>query len=288
MKALRTRVTLVLALMSGLPFYVNAQIDIYVTQKATIEDYFAQTDDVLDTFVPVLRSLKTKFTLLNVPFARSLSLMGDDRPACTMYAAMNDQRLDKYLFSLPVTILLNVRLYQNNEIPAVSSQLVNGKGKVTSLKALFDANPKESLLFYRSATYGDQLDKELAKIRDHQQYQQVVTESSTSIPELLAGNVANFAILHPSQVYDFSTGKAILKYPFREYQIAGIPNFAMSHFMCNKTPAAQAFIHEINDVLKQFYQDASFLTLLLKQIPEKDLPEATQVIQQWINGDTRE
>jgi len=174
---------------------------------------------------------------------RSLMFMkGSDKSICVVNKIRTKERLDKYIFSLPINLFLGYRLYQHN-----SSASLPGHTSFDSklnLDELFKNSPDARVLISDQISYGDVLDNQLTSLPQKNKILRSSREHNTGIIKMFEQGYAEFSILYPQQVYKHKPGLKA-----RSYTIASSPPFVLGHLMCTKTPATVDFIEQVNSNL---------------------------------------
>jgi uncharacterized protein (TIGR02285 family) len=191
---------------------------------------------------------------------RSLLFMErDDKNVCVVNKIKTKERLDKYIFSLPINLFLGYRLYQHNTYTSLSGYA--SFDKKLSLDELFKQLPDARVLISDQISYGDALDTQLTSLPHKNKILRSSREHDTGIIKMFEQGYAEFSILYPQQVYKYKPG---LK--GRSYAIASSPPFILGHLMCTKTKTTRAFIKQINNNLTSDTNYEQLLDIHLKFI----------------------
>jgi len=174
---------------------------------------------------------------------RSLMFMEKgDKNRCVVNKIRTKERLDKYIFSLPINLFLGYRLYQHNtNTPLPGYTSFDSK---LHLDELFKKSPDARVLISDQISYGDVLDNQLTSLPQKNKILRSSREHNTGIIKMFEQGYAEFSILYPQQVYKHKPGLKA-----RSYTIASSPPFVLGHLMCTKTPATVDFIEQVNSNL---------------------------------------
>ena len=191
---------------------------------------------------------------------RSLMFMEiGDKNICVVNKIKTKERLDKYIFSLPINLFLGLRLFQHNAYTSLPGY--TSFDSTVHLDELFKQKPNSKVLISGQISYGDALDNQLASLPQKNKILRSSREHDTGIIKMFEQGYAEFSILYPQQIYKHEPGLKA-----HSYTIASSPPFVLGHLMCTKTKATKAFIKQINNNLTSDVNYNKLLEIHLKFI----------------------
>lgn len=199
-----------------------------------------------------------------------------DNAVCSPYRVKNNERVSKYLFSVPAHLLLMHKLYQNDNLPVIQSSSLDIDGKLSSLDKLTSQYPNEKIIMVSNHSYGDTIDKQLLQIDDSYKLIRNTSDFHSSTSSLFFARRASFALMFPGEVFEYAQ-----KHPnisFKSYSIANAKQSMYSHYMCNKHKDSQAFISQLNKAILAMQSQPDFLDLHLQYNWQEDAHTVRQEI----------
>lgn len=184
-----------------------------------------------------------------------------DQPACVLFAGKTKQRLHEFWFSLPLTVIPPMHLYQKIGDSVVEASQLNKRGELVSLNALITSDASYSLVVVQGISYGDKLDNEVKNLPNEQLYKIVRFNAENPVYDILAKRDIDFALMHPSSMQKQDTSK------LRAYKISGIGNFRGNHIVCNRTQETRDWLSMVNKKLATLYHDPEFIEQVLMHSP---------------------
>lgn len=195
---------------------------------------------------------------------RSLALMDKGENICIVNKIKTQQRLNKYVFSQPINLFLSRRLYQNASFTPIV-KLALGIDTSVTLVDVFNAKPESQVIVSGHISYGDNLDKQIANLADKNKIERFSSEHETGLINMFAKGRAEFALLYPQQVYDYSN-----EINFRSYEVATISPYTLGHLMCTDNVETNKFIARINQQLIKLNHSGELLNIHLAFINPKE------------------
>jgi uncharacterized protein (TIGR02285 family) len=164
------------------------------------------------------------------------------------------ERANKYIFSKPINLFLNRRLFQSPKHPPLKDTSVD-------LIALFKKYPNRVLIVSHQLSYGDKLDaiiKELPK--NNILVSNTANQSSTLINMFYKGR-ADYGL--------FSTHEMIgeyVKLNAHSYEVEGLAPYLTGHLMCTDTPETKALIRSVNLKVKTLVNSGALYEMHKKHL----------------------
>lgn len=203
----------------------------------------------------VLNTVLSQVKLDVVPLKRSLKFMDDNENVCVINKIKTEERVKKYLFSEPINLFFNRRLYQANGVTPLN-------GHAVDLEVLFEKYPNRRLLITTQMSYGDKLDKIIAKIPKRN----LVTRNSglqgSGVLEMFHQNRADYAIIHPQEIHTDD----VMDKPMQSYEILGINPYIVGHLMCSDTPQSHLYIKKLNKRIAASVADGTLYEIHAKYV----------------------
>jgi len=183
-----------------------------------------------------------------LPFARhEIALKKITEPTCALFSLKTVERENRYLFSLPIAFQLPQRLFIRKSLSGVNKQFLTKDGKIISLRDTIASYPNAKVVTTSQISYGDYLDKEIAKINPNQVIKSEGTETHGFHARMFLAERAEMTIAFSSDIQTYKSQFSDVEY--NSYPIAKVPDFMTAHIMCNKTPGSQAFLKVINQTV---------------------------------------
>ena len=174
---------------------------------------------------------------------------------CYSNKLKTESRLQKYIFSKPMTLYMGLRLFSKHKITNVEP---------LDIALLLKENPSKHLAALKERSYTDHLDNQLSSLRPEQvNYNQGDVDSY-----LKAFNTdsVDFIIEYPSTISNstiLSNKNKLFSYP-----IKGAKDYNLGHIMCKNTPSNKRFIQDINKTLTSLYDSQYFINILYLEVDE--------------------
>lgn len=205
-----------------------------------------------------LASLETIVQFEYMKLSRTLSFMLQGVPTCAINKIKTTERKDKFLFSLPVNLFLNKRLYQHQALPKLANDTIN-------LMNLFRRSNSGKLLISSQISYGETLDNQIKSIHNNNKLVRKGGAHDDGIIQMFIKKRAEYTLLYPQQIYELG-----IELPARSYSIEGIEPYIVGHIMCNKVPESYALIKKLNENLHAAWTSKSMFEAHIKHIPPQD------------------
>lgn len=193
------------------------------------------------------------------PLKRSLKFMDDGESVCVINKIKTKAREKKYLFSKPINLFFNRRLYQADHLKPL---FLDGP---IDLYELFTFFPNRKLVVSSQMSYGDELDKQISKLPA----QNVIVRQSglqgLGIIEMLSQQRVDYAIINPQEINDLP-----FEFDATSYEIAGVSPFILGRLMCADTPATQQYIARLNQRIDETLKDKRLYKAHLNFISDKE------------------
>lgn len=202
-----------------------------------------------------------------------------DYAACSLYRFKNHERSKKYAFSEMVYFQLHYKLYQQIHLPPLRADILNDKGQVRSLSALFTTAQDNTLLTIPAYSYGNVLDEQLAALPIKAKVEWSGNDPHNRLSSMFFAQRADFALMFPAEVADYA--RKNLNASFRRYDIAGVDSVTKGYMMCNKHPDSYAFIDKVNQALPALYSTQAYLKAHMDYYDESEHETIATFISQF-------
>lgn len=227
----------------------------------------------------VVDNLPNKFTLEFLPTARSIMKFAEDTDdaICALFKVKSSERAARYYFSLPIGLMQTHRLYLREEMGPLDLSLLNEKGELKHIEALFEVYPDTKLMLWENISQGDYIDTVIKSLAAKNKRHIQGMTSYLNLAKLIVRSRADFAILPPAELNHYENNTASLN--LLSYRIAGIEPVSKVYMMCNKTEASKIFLKTANAVIRELYQTPDYLAAGLIDVTEKDAPFVISAIE---------
>ncbi|PRO74508.1 hypothetical protein C6Y40_06005 [Alteromonas alba] len=253
----------------------------FVTHSSTFYDAFrdqANTEPGLaaDVYRALFSQMGFVPTIRLDVISRINSLDFDSESACSVLMLKSPAREAAFTFSLPVDFLLSHRLYQTNETPAVPAEVLNDKGELLSLSALFSQRENHQLIVLKGRSYGSVLDAQIRQLPDAAKYTRWGSNQYDADIRMLARGHGNYILAYPYDIHREAANFAGVS--FKSTPIANNTAIRTGHIMCTKTPLTLAFLEEVNTHLRKLYHQQVYIDAHLKHTP----PDSHQALHEGV------
>lgn len=206
-----------------------------------------------DTNLLAINGVSAEVTYEYMNLKRSESFMAKGQPICIINKVKTRHRENRYLFTLPVNLFLNRRLYQlSHEQPLETSNAP------VSLPALFQQHPDKKMLLTSHISYGERLDQQLQSIPNKNKiYRNSMNVADNKLNGISQGLMAmfemrraEFALFYPQQLQETK-----VNFSYRSYPLANIEPYQIGHIMCADVPGMPSFVAQLDfNIQKAFAQ----------------------------------
>ncbi|WP_157465927.1 hypothetical protein [Colwellia sp. TT2012] len=236
---------------------------------------------VIDTTRLLLASLPQY--QFNLEFAQSPSiarLLKKLPNSCAPNRIKTPERLKDNIYSSPLNIALNLRLYyKKREASSIlpKNALDNNK-RLKSLAALFTGKSTYTLGIDEGRSLGGFLDKQIATLEQHNLIIRSGGEATTSLVKMLLKERIDYIVDYP-----VSVNKALkhlpTALPLASVEIAGSPGYIVGYVACHKGPLGQQVIKDINQSLQKLYLSYPFYQAHTRYLASNDVVNFNQAYQ---------
>lgn len=207
--------------------------------------------------------LKVDGVIINYEYMtpkRSFLLMDEGKDICVVNKIKTPDRLRKYLFSSPVNMFLNRRLYQkSNDVPLKG---INGEPiEEVFLPSVFKKRPNSRLLLTDQISYGFEVDEQLKGIPSKNKLVRGGSEYDNGVFEMFFKNRGDFVLFLPQQVYNQPQIEKT-----RSYKLSQIKPYELGHLMCADTRVNHEFLTSVNENIKKLVATSQLLTFHLQYL----------------------
>jgi len=189
-----------------------------------------------------------------MPLKRSMAFMRRGMPICVLDKIKTDERLGRYLFSLPVNVYFSRRLYQQRGLPELNQATVD-------IVKLLRTYSEKKILLTSQISYGELLDKQITLIPDKQKVMRTSSAHASGLIEMFVRGRAEYALFYPQELHELGTPNL-----GRSYAIDGIEPYVIGYIMCNKTQRMVDVVENINRNLRELFRSGEMLELHLARV----------------------
>lgn len=198
---------------------------------------------------------------------RTRSLMRNGAVACVSDYIKNSEREKEFLFTKPITLYLGQQLYYNNDLISIPEKLLNNKGQIKSLPALFDHFTDKHLYVGSTDSYGEFLDQQIKKLNSKNKYVQPMTvEHFETKFRMFQNGRVSFILAYPSEIHELFPNEDFMP----SYSIAGNEGFIVGHIMCSKNEGGRQAIKKLNTAINSLYHSDAHISGHLDWAPSSD------------------
>lgn len=224
----------------------------------------------LDTINLVLKNLSNfQIDFQYASLARINRQLKSQENTCVGNRLKTKQREEDNLFSLPINIHPNVKLYYLKDNVKLPQEVIDEYGQLTSLPALFNKLPKKVFGQAKERSFGEFIDQQLAELAVKNIAISHGNDRYNAISRLFFKRHIDFIIDYPSQL----KGK-ILQYHesknIASIEISNAPNYLVSYIACTKSPIGEQFINQVNLAVKALYHTAEYYQAHIDYLPKTD------------------
>lgn len=195
---------------------------------------------------------------------------------CTSNRVKTKKRLQENIFSLPINIYSGLRLYYiknkdiENKISALSADLLNDKGQLISLSALFSVLPHKILGISKGRSYGKTIDKQIEKLDNDNTFIRAGQQRYSAMVQMLFIKRFDFIIDFPIEVKKYM-GPSNKNIALGSLGIAGSPENIVGYIACSKSELGKRFIAQVNESLKKLYKTKDYYLAHIKYLDISDV-----------------
>jgi uncharacterized protein (TIGR02285 family) len=184
-------------------------------------------------------------------------LLNSERAVCSAARIKTDERAKNTLYSLPVNIYPNLRLYYPRKLHPLVNEVKNDKGLLKSLPELFLHYPDQVLTIIKNRSYGAFLDREISKLKSQYIYEIEGRKKHTYLPKMLQRGRTAFTLIFPT-TYKKSITQTVAVDANNSIGISGTKPFILGHIACSRTQLGNKVIAQVNQIIKSLYLTDKF------------------------------
>jgi len=220
-------------------------VTVYIESKYALDSYVngksAGESLAIATSVPVLNNAQLDISYVYSSKKKTLAILDSGANACVVNKLRTAQRIERYLFSNPISLYYSQRLYYSDPSLKNHRMLFNTDGEVDLIK-LFELFPNKTLMLKANTSYGDKLDRVLSQVANKNKRFLSENMPQLKLFEMLAHQRSDFIISYP--LVKAKTAKdAAITYGSL---IANTNQYALGRIMCSNTPVMVTVIAELN------------------------------------------
>jgi len=213
-----------------------AKIEIHTDNPFDIENLKANKTQgfAVSTNLAVLENeyLDIKFAM--VPFKRTMKFIDQKQDVCVLNRIKTHKRAQKYLFSKPINLFFNRRLYQSADLEPLPTKIID-------LIELFKKYPKRRLVISNQLSYGDELNTVIKQLPKKNIVVRNSGNQARGVLEMFYQKRAEYALITPQELDGDD-----LEINNQSYELKNIPPYIVGHLMCANTPTTQALIKRVD------------------------------------------
>ncbi|NOU50389.1 hypothetical protein HG263_07520 [Pseudoalteromonas sp. JBTF-M23] len=242
--------------------YVDDEKDFIIYQGLNPTTNIANSTNTL-----ILNALpQGKITFVPASYPRAIKAMRTSEHAvCAANKVKTKERLQEFLFSLPVSIYLSRRLYQHLSEPPLSDSVLTDNGEVKSLPALFKVYTQALIVFTPTMSYGPFFDKQFEQVKRENKVYRVGSNPYDDMYNLFKSKRADFLLGYPAEIYRHLQQEQA---DYRGYSVADAPRYIIGYWMCNNNQQSREFLALFNSLMTQLYAKQAFYDAHLRWLPE--------------------
>ncbi len=224
----------------------------------------------LDTINLVLKNLPNyRIDFQYASIARINRQLKNQENTCVGNRLKTKQREEDNLFSLPINIHPNVKLYYLKDNVKLPQEVIDEDGQLTSLSALFGMLPNKVFGQAKGRSFGEFIDQQLAELAVKNIAISQGNDRYNAISRLFFKRHIDFIIDYPSQLKT-----KILQYNesnnIASIEISNAPNYLVSYIACSKSPIGEQFINQVNQAVKVLYYSPEYYQAHIDYLPKAD------------------
>lgn len=224
----------------------------------------------LDSLKLVLETANMNVEKLNIAsVARMNTQLLQTTNTCVASRLKTDDRIGKYLFSLPFNIHPMPRFYYHEENIQIPATALDEEGNIHSLAEIFLSNPENQLSIVEGVSFEQEIDKMIAAIPEENKHIFSVDNRYQVKIQLLLEGFVDVIIAYPM---DFpNEGIVLEEHPYLLYlPFATAQPYMISYIACSKSELGIQTINKINSALKLLYQQQKYLDAHLNHLPKSE------------------
>ena len=197
-------------------------------------------------------------------------ILNSKRPVCSSPMLKTSERVQRYLYSMPVVLYPNHKLFYPIKYHPLTNEVLNKTGQLKSLKKLFLAYPERTLTVGKGRSYGDFLDYEISELEGANVIIRGGLYEFTKIPQMLVRNRVDFALIYPV-LYQGIMNKDFFEEKTASVAIEGVLPYSKGFIVCTKTDLGNRVISKINEIAKSLHSDEKFYQAHINYISGMDV-----------------
>lgn len=236
---------------------------------------------VIDTTRLLMASLpQYQFNIESSSRSRMTRLLRKLPNSCAPNRVKTASRLQDTIYSSPLNIALGLRLYvkERDKAKILPANALNANNKLISLPSLFTGKSTYILGINEGRSLGVFLDKQISTLEKHNLAIRSGSESTSALVKMLLKGRIDYIIDYP-----VSVNKVLSKYPeapkLDSLEIVDSPDYIVGYVACNKGPAGQKIIDDINRALLQQYKRYEFYRAHTRYLDKSDIADFDQAYQ---------
>lgn len=211
--------------------------------------------------------------------ARTEELLLNTDNACIGNRLKTPHRIATNLFSKAVNIHPGLRLYYLQSHLEIPPHLLNSRGQLISLNALFNELQDKKLGIAQQRSFGLVLDEQIAKMSRNNIAMTNGSDRYNQISRLFFRGLVDFIIDFPSQVNikikQFGQQDNIVS-----LEVADVEDYLVSYIGCSKSATGEVFITAVNEILSNPEVKSLMYQTHMKYLPDSEAASFTTKFEQ--------
>lgn len=244
---------------------------VHGTENANLFRSLDSVDVSTDTNNLLLDEFKGySYELQPASMSRIDKLLRTQDNVCAINRVKNAAREQRSDFSRPINLYMGLKLYYLTGQKNLPESVFNSAGELMSLKALFEVMRHQSLGKYQGRSYGEILDRQLARVKAHNLFIRGGNTSLINMMQMLEKKRFDFWIEYPVQI---KKAKSLLGYSLNltSITIADSTRYIVGYVECGRSAITERFIRDINATLGRLYQNPEFKHAHTRYLDEADI-----------------
>jgi len=221
-----------------------AKVEIHTDNPFDIENLKAKKAEgfAVSTNLAALENEYSEVKFAMVPLKRTMKFIEQKQNVCVLNRIKTRERAELYLFSKPINLFFNRRLYQSADLDPLSTKAID-------LIELFKQYPKRRIIISNQLSYGDELDAVIKQLPKKNIVVRNSGNQARGVLEMFYQKRAEYALIAPQELDGDD-----LEINSQSYELKGIPPYVVGHLMCANTPKTQALIKRVNKKITDLIQ----------------------------------
>ncbi|WP_343816223.1 hypothetical protein [Colwellia asteriadis] len=194
--------------------------------------------------------------------------------SCAPNRIKTPERLEKFIYSLPINLYLDLHLYykKENTFSKIPLSALNEQQQLLNLSSLFSESHENLLGVDEGRSFGAMLDEQIASLNAHNIIVRGGGNRSRALVKMLFKERINYIIDYPTMIKE-SLNTLSIEMDLVSLEIANMPSYITGHIACNKSEFGKEVIADINNVLRKLYKTHAFYEAHSHYIDKADIED---------------